>query len=372
VLRPLPLELTNWPAGRVEELTLPWWPGEPERGSRQVPFGRELLVEREDFAEEPPPGWKRLAPGREVRLAGAYRVRCDEVVRGPGGEPVALRATADLASLGPEAEKRGGGTIHWVHAGRSAPAEVRLYDRLFAVEQPDAEEDFLRALNPGSLQRAPEARIEPALAAAAPGSRYQFLRLGYFFAITLKDTWARPAARPEPRRAAPPPTPSAAGRSQAELLASDPAVSAYLRQAVAAGAAEPSAARWLVNELLGLARGTPLPALPLPGAAFGRFVALVDAGKVTPAGAKALLADLVAGGGEPAERLAALGLARVDDRAAVAAAVARALDAQAPQVERYRGGEKKLLGVLLGAAMRETGGKADAALVRQLLLERLG
>jgi len=392
VLRPLPLTLSNWPAGRIEELAIPWWPGEPERGgSRQVPFGRELLIEREDFAEEPPPGWKRLGPGREVRLAGAYRVRCDEVARGPGGEPVALRGTVDLASRGPEGEKRGGGTIHWVHAGRSLPAEVRLYDRLFAVEQPDAEEDFLAALNPDSLQRA-EARVEPALASATPGSRYQFLRLGYFFAdpvdsrpgapawnrtISLKDTWARPAARAEARRQprtrpAAPPTPAAAGRSQAELLASDPEASAYLGAAVAAGAAEPSASRWLLNELLGLARGTPLAALPLSGGAFGRFVALVDAGRVTAAGAKTLLADLVAGGGEPSERLAGLGLGRVDDRGALAGAVARALASQAPQVARYRAGEKKLLGVLLGAAMRETGGKADAALVRQLLLEQLG
>jgi len=393
VLRPLPLTLLNWPAGRVDELALPWWPGEPERGgSRQVPFGKELLVEREDFAEEPPAGWKRLAPGREVRLAGAYRVRCDEVVRGPDGEVAGLRGTVDLSSLGPEGERRGGGTVHWLHAGRALPAEVRLYDRLFAVEQPDAEQDFLAALNPASLQRAPAARVEPALAGAAPGSRYQFLRLGYFFAdpvdsrpgapawnrtITLKDTWARPAAPSEPRREprarpSPPATPAAAGRSQAELLTSDPAVSAYLRAALAAGAAEPSASRWLVNELLGLARGAALPALPLSGAAFGRFVALVDAGQVTSAGAKTLLADLVARGGEPAERLAALGLGRVEDRAPVAAAVARALAAQGPQVARYRAGEKKLLGVLLGAAMRESGGKADAGLVRQILLEQLG
>jgi glutaminyl-tRNA synthetase len=209
VLAPLRLEVTSWPAERVEELAVPWWPGEPARGTRPVPFGRELLIERDDFAEDPPPGWKRLAPGREVRLAGGYLVRCDEVVRGPDGEVTALRCTHDPASLG-EAGPRGAGTLHWVHATRSVPAEVRLYDRLFEVEQPDAEPDFLAVLNPDSLKVVKDARVEPALAAAEPGTRWQFLRQGYFFVdpidarpgkpvfnrtITLKDTWAKEAQK---------------------------------------------------------------------------------------------------------------------------------------------------------------------------------
>src|SRR5512138_2890985 len=140
VLAPLRLVVTSWPAGKLEDLDVPWWPGEPARGSRKVPFGRELLVERDDFAEKPPKDWKRLAPGREVRLAGAYVVRCEEVVRGEAGEVKALRCSYDPASLGDAAaSRRAAGTIHWVHATRSAPAEVRLYDRLFEVELPDAE-----------------------------------------------------------------------------------------------------------------------------------------------------------------------------------------------------------------------------------------
>ncbi|HEY6003817.1 MAG TPA: glutamine--tRNA ligase/YqeY domain fusion protein, partial [Anaeromyxobacter sp.] len=183
VLSPLKLVVTSWPAGKVEDLDVPWWPGDPARGSRKVPFGRELLVEREDFSLDPPKDWKRLAPGREARLAGAYVVRCEEVVRGPTGEVVELRCTHDPASLGdPAASRRAAGTIHWVHATRSAPAEVRLYDRLFRVEMPDAEADFLQALNPESLAVARGARVEPALAAAEAGSRWQFLRQGYFFA----------------------------------------------------------------------------------------------------------------------------------------------------------------------------------------------
>ncbi|HEX9242293.1 MAG TPA: glutamine--tRNA ligase/YqeY domain fusion protein [Anaeromyxobacter sp.] len=423
VLDPIRLVLTDWPKGRVEPLTIPWWPGEPARGgSREVPFGGELLVDREDFALDPPADWKRLAPGREVRLAGAYLVRCTEAVRGPSGEVVELRCTHDPASLGvPAASKRASGTIHWVHAPSSIAAPVRLYDRLFQVELPDAEPDFLAALNPASLAVAEGARLEPALAKAEPGSRWQFLRQGYFFVdpvesrpgapvfnrtIGLRDTWAAKAApRPEaPRpRDRKPATESAAPRKtraefraearaaspelarrheryarelglsadEADRLSGDADVADYFDLAVAAGAKPATAARWLLNDLAGLAGDRALASLPLSGGAFGRFVALVEAGKVAPAGAKMLLADLVASGGDPAARLAALGLAKVEDRGAVEAAVAKALAAHAREAERYRAGEKKLFGVLVGAAMKATGGAADAALVRKVLEEKL-
>jgi glutaminyl-tRNA synthetase len=427
VLSPLRLVVTSWPAGRIDDLDVPWWPGEPSRGGRNVPFGRELFIERDDFSLDPPKDWKRLAPGREARLAGAYVVRCDEVVRGPSGEVVELRCTHDPASLGdPAASRRAAGTLHWVHASRSAPAEVRLYDRLFRVEMPDAEPDFLAALNPDSLALAQGARVEPALAAAEPGSRWQFLRQGYFFAdpvdsrpgkpvfnrtLTLKDTWgaraaaaARPAEerRPRGRKAADGATAAAPRKTRrefrdeerdrdpalaerfaryrklglaeddADLLTGDARTAGYFDAALAAKAGPASAARWLLNELSGLAGDRALPALPLGGAAFGRFVALVDAGRLTPNAAKALLADLVKNGGEPEARLAALGLEKVDDRGALEAAIARALDARKPEADRYRSGEKKLLGVLLGAVLRETGGAADPALVRKLLEEKLG
>ena len=423
VLDPLPLTITTWPAAKVETLELPWWPSEPARGTRSVPCSGQLLIERDDFSLDPPADWKRLAPGREVRLAGGWVVRCDEVLRAPDGTVTGLRCSHDPASLGDGAgARRGLGTIHWVDATRSVPAPVRLYDRLFAAEQPDSAPDFLAALNPASLLVAERARLEPALASAAPGDRYQFLRLGYFIAdpvdsrpgapafnrtITLRDTWARPAAQPAPRRAAKPrsdpaadatlrsrrsdargerraATPALAERylryqqalqlaeEQADLLTGDLAVAEYFDAAVKAHAGAASVARWLLNDLLGLSGETPLAQLKLTGAAFGAFVALVDAGKLTPASGKALLADLVEGGGEPAARMKTLGLEKVEDAGAIAAAVERALAAQAAEVARYRAGEKKLLGVLLGAAMREARGAADAATVRKALLERLG
>jgi glutaminyl-tRNA synthetase len=423
VLNPLPVRIENWPPGKQLELDLPWWPGEPERGgSRKVPFGGDLLIERDDFTETPPRDWKRLAPGREVRLAGACVIRCEGVVRGEAGDVQALRCSYDASTLGGDGGRRSaGGTIHWVHAAKSVPAAVRLYDRLFNVEQPDALNDFLEALNPSSLQEAPHARVEPALRDAAPGSRYQFLRQGYFFAdpveskpgapvwnrtITLKDTWATrtaPAAdarkgrekKPAPTREPAPDRdearaearaadPQVAARyerlhgalklaeNDAHLLSADAEAAAYFEAAIAAGASAGSASRWLLNELAGLADERPLAHLPLEGAAFGRFVRLVDAGRVAPAAAKTLLAALVKEGGDPEARMKDLGLEKVEDRGAVIAAVERAVSAHPREVERYRGGEKKLFGFLLGAAMRESQGAADPALVRQVLDEKLG
>jgi glutaminyl-tRNA synthetase len=424
VLDPLPVTVTNWPADRVEQLDVPWWPGEPARaGTRQVPFGRELLVEREDFAEAPPPDWKRLAPGREVRLVGAYVLRCERAVKDAAGKVQSLECTVDLASRGgnPADGRKLSGTLHWVHATASLPAEVRLYDRLFQVAQPDAEGDFLQHLNPGSLVRAAGARVEPALASAAPGSHFQFLRLGYFFSdpqehsrarpvfnrtITLKDTWARPAeVRPaEPRpdkeravqkagaprkgraelraeaRAALPALAAAyaalKGRGlseeEADLVSGDEAQAAYVEAALGTGAAPRSVARWFLNDLLGLLGERAPGATQLSGEGFGRFVVLAEERKLPAGAARALLAALVEKGGEPAARLAALGLDKGVDASAVDAALARVFEAHEAEVSRYRGGEKKLFGVLLGAALRELGAAADPAAVRQALTARLG
>jgi len=160
-------------------------------------------------------------------------------------------------------------------------------------------------------------------------------------------------------------------QDEADLLAGDPATAAYFDAAVAAKARPATAARWLLNDLAGLAGDRPLASLPLPGAAFGRFVALVDAGRVTAAGAKALLSELVAAGGDPEARMKALGFEKIEDRGAVEAAVTRALAAHATEADRYRAGEKKLFGVLVGAAMKQAGGGADAAVVRKVLEEKL-
>jgi glutaminyl-tRNA synthetase len=211
VLRPLRLVIENYPEGQMEEFETANNPEDPSAGSRRVPFSRVLYIERDDFMEDPPKKFFRLAPGREVRLRSAYFITCNEAVKDAGGEIVELRCTYDPATRGGDAPdgRRPKATLHWVSAEHAIDAEVRLYDRLFVSEDPEEGADFLADLNPASLEIISEAKLEPSLAGAAPESRYQFERLGYFCVdsdstgerlvfnrtATLRDTWAKVAAR---------------------------------------------------------------------------------------------------------------------------------------------------------------------------------
>ena len=206
ILHPLKLVITNYPQGQSERLDAINNPEDPGAGSRQIPFGRELFIESEDFMEAPPPKYFRLRPGGEVRLKYAYIIKCEEVVKDSTGAVVELRCTADLGSKtgGPTAGRKVKGTIHWVSSAEAIDAEVRLYDRLFTVAEPDASGDFKTHLNPHSLETL-TAKCEPSLRDARPELRYQFERLAYFSldkdstpdrlrfnrTITLKDTWAK-------------------------------------------------------------------------------------------------------------------------------------------------------------------------------------
>jgi glutaminyl-tRNA synthetase len=207
VLKPLRLVIENYPEGQVEELQAVNNPEDEKAGMRQVPFSRELFIEREDFMEDPPKKFFRLAPGREVRLRYAYFVTCREVVKDARGEIVLLRCTYDPATRGGDAPdgRRPKATLHWVSARHAVPGEVRLYEHLFCRPDPGAEKDLLEDLNPGSLEVVTGCKLEPALAETASGSTVQFERMGYFCAdpdskpgrlvfnrtVTLKDTWAR-------------------------------------------------------------------------------------------------------------------------------------------------------------------------------------
>jgi glutaminyl-tRNA synthetase len=211
VLRPLKVVLLNYPEGQVEELEAVNNPEDLGMGTRMVPFSRELYVEREDFMEDPPKKFYRLAPGREVRLRYAYFIKCQEVVKNPvTGEVVELRCTYDPATKGGYAPdgRQVKATLHWVSAAQAVAAEVRLYDRLFTQAVPGGEHggDFKTDLNPASLTVLTSCRLEPSLVQAAPGSFYQFERQGYFCVdakdsaagapvfnrtVTLKDPWAK-------------------------------------------------------------------------------------------------------------------------------------------------------------------------------------
>ena len=211
VLRPLKVVVEN--VDTVEAFDIPNNPEDPSAGSRKVPFSREIFIERDDFMEEPAKKYFRLSPGREVRLRGGYFLTCTRVVK-DGATVVELRATIDPATRGGQAPdgRKVKGTIHWVSAAHAAKAEVRLYETLFTGPDPDAGGDYRANLNPKSLEVVTDARVEPSLATAAAGSRFQFERLGYFCldpdsrpgapvfnrTVTLRDTWAREQASSGP------------------------------------------------------------------------------------------------------------------------------------------------------------------------------
>jgi glutaminyl-tRNA synthetase len=194
VLRPVRLVLENYAEDRVEEMTAVNNPEDPTMGTRPVPFSRVLYIERDDFREDPPKKYFRLSPGAEVRLRYAYLVRCTGVVKDPAtGEVVEVRASYDPASRGGDAPdgRKVRGTIHWVSAAHAVEAEVRLYDHLFTTPDPGAADDFKASLNPRSLETV-TGRVEPALAATAPGSHWQFERTGYFYVDPVDSTPRRP------------------------------------------------------------------------------------------------------------------------------------------------------------------------------------
>ena len=214
--RPLRVVLTNYPDGQSEEVEVVNNPEDAAAGTRKVPFSQVVYIEQDDFMEEPPKKFFRLAPGREVRLRNAYLITCTEVVKDDAGQIVELRVTYDPETRGGAAAdgRKVKATLHWVSAAHAVDGEVRLYDRLFNVEAPDAAaaeegKELSDFLNPSSLEVIGAAKLEPGLASMPAGTRVQFERLGYFIVdadarpdrpvfnriVSLKDTWARIAAR---------------------------------------------------------------------------------------------------------------------------------------------------------------------------------
>lgn len=207
VLRPLKVTITNYPEGQVDWLETENNPEDPAAGKRELAFSRHLVIEQDDFMETPPPKYFRLKPGGMVRLKSAYIIQCDEVVHGPDGTVAELRCTyvPESRSGQDTSGLKVQGVIHWLSAEHAHTAEVRLYDRLFQVEDPAAEDDFKKAINPNSLEVISDALIETALTDTAGGDRFQFTRLGYFSVdpdstsgkpvfnrtVTLKDGWAK-------------------------------------------------------------------------------------------------------------------------------------------------------------------------------------
>jgi glutaminyl-tRNA synthetase len=211
VLNPLKVVITNYPEDKTEEFEPARHPKNPDMGTRKVPFSREIYIDQDDFREDPPPKYFRLAPGKEVRLRFAYVIRCEEVIYDSSGKVIELHCTYDQATRsGAKAEGRKvKGVIHWVSIQHSVPVEVRLYDRLFVNRSPGSDDpggNFLNDLNPDSIETVTSCRVEPGLLKVEPDDIYQFERVGYFCVdskesrpealvfnrtVTLRDTWAK-------------------------------------------------------------------------------------------------------------------------------------------------------------------------------------
>ena len=434
VLRPLKLVVVNFPEGEVEEFDAPYFPDDVgKEGSRLIPFTRELLIERDDFEEVPPKGFRRLVPGEEVRLRYAYVVRCVDVVKDENGELTEVHCTYDPETKSGSTPngRKVKGTVHWVSASHSLPAEVRLYDRLFSVADPDdtgEDEDFTVHLNPESLTVLTESRVEPSLASDPPHTTVQFERTGYFVhdvvdsrpnhlvfnrTVTLRDSWAKvrkaaesggearlgggaearheglpvaaeegdrpgtPLARPRPE------DPEAASlydglraehglaESEASVLAQDAGLLELFRQGSKHTADAAGLAKWIVNEVPRVLEDRPIDALLWGGQELARLVELVSKGEVSGRAAKDVLAVLSAEGGDPDAVIEARGLGQVSDASTLEPLVARLVETNPAQAQGYRDGKTGLMGFFVGQVMKETNGAADPEVTQNLLREAL-
>lgn len=421
VLDPVKVVLTNADTSLCEELEAPYFPADiGVEGSRKVPFSRTLYIERSDFEENPPAGYKRLAPGRWVRLRYAYCIRCDDVVKDAAGRIKEIQCTYDPSTLGgknPHGEKVWG-VVHWVSAEHSLRTTVRLYDRLFRVARPDSGDDFLEHLNPDSLTTFEGARIEPSVL-DHDDKRFQFERLGYFFAdgtdsrnealvfnrtIGLRDSWAqsseisssrspsatqkssRAASRPpkksraEIRAAARKADPDLAARYQhyrdrglndedADLLSGSRAWGDRFEELLGGGLSERDASKWLTNEHP-RENDEPIPLASAPEE-FARVVELVSERKIAATAGRKLWHMLAQDSGSADALVEREGLLQVSDSSKIAPLVEEVLAAHPDKVAAYRQGKTGLMGFFVGQVMKNSKGNADAQQVKELLAEKL-
>lgn len=420
VLKPLKIIVESFPENETEEFDAPYWPAGTEpapdakTGTRKLPFTRELYIERDDFAEEPPKGWHRLAPGQKVRLRHAYIVTCTGVEKDDKGEIVAVRVTHDPATRGgvAPAGKRVEGTIHWVSAPHAKDLEVRVYDRLFVSENPGDSENWLEDLNPHSLSIV-QAKAEPSLATAKEGEHYQFERLGFFFVdsdskagapvfnrtVALKDGWAKVAAKdgatakPEPAKKAPKPaqvsnapaelSPEAKAlvaahgieEHEARVFAQEPMLRVVFEEAAGSLAKDTlkGVASLLANDVLGEVRSRKLESLPFGAKEAAELVGLVSSGTISTKQAKDVLAEMITGKERsPRAIVEARGMKQIASADALGPVVDSVLAANADVVARYKAGNANVLGALVGMIMKASKGQANPKLVTDLLKQKLG
>jgi glutaminyl-tRNA synthetase len=416
VVKPLKVVITNYPEGVVEWLPASYWPHDiPKEGSRDVPFSRELYIEVDDFMEDPPADFFRLAPGREVRLRYGYLITCTDVVRDDDGEIVEIRATYDPETRGGDAPdgRKVRGTIHWVSATEAAPAEFRLYDRLFSHADPEADNgSFVDRLNPSSLA-IEHGYVEPSVVSDDPETPYQFERVGYFRqdpidssgdalvfnrVVTLRDSWARKSAptastesrAPKPeRRPEQPSTPRrdpvealdddararfeniAAAmditRDDAAALALDEHLGAFALDTARVSADHQDLANWLIHEVKRELNDRKVAEIPFDAERFVELVSLVKSGAINSSAGQEVLGVMFESDQAPETIVQERGLRQVSDDSTLQPVVDQVLAEFPDKVSAYRAGKTGLIGFFTGQVMRRTGGSANPQRTKDLL-----
>lgn len=429
VLRPLRVVLTNFPEEKIEWTDASYWPHDiAKEGTRPVPLTREIYIERDDFMEDPPKKFHRLSPGSEVRLRYGYIIRCDKVIKDEAGNVVELQCTydPDTQSGSGSSSRSVKGTIHWVSATEAYPIQVRLYDRLFAVPNPDEVEEgqsFKDHLNPGSLETLDGCVVEPSVKSAAPGDRFQFERQGYFFVdpidsseghpvfnrtITLRDTWGKrrasapqiksektdPQSDKRPAGAVKIKNPLAGLNKQAilraeqlvekhalslddaALLASEQEWHSYFESAAlraeAVGGEATAVANWLIHEMRpALGDSSPTDSKVKPGQV-ATLVNLMSAGTISSRIAKNVFEEMLLSGADPEHIIEERGLNQISDPSAIEEIVTAVLAEFPERAQAYRNGKTGLIGFFVGQVMSRSSGKANPLLVKEILARLLG
>ncbi|MDX1489440.1 MAG: glutamine--tRNA ligase/YqeY domain fusion protein, partial [Acidiferrobacterales bacterium] len=406
VLKPLKVTITNYPEDQEEWLEASYWPHDvPKEGSRNIPFSGTLFIERDDFMEEPSKKFYRLAPGREVRLRYGYFITCNEVIKDDAGEIVELLCTYDPATKGGNAPdgRRVKGTLHWVSAEHALPAEIRLFDRLFTVPDPDGgEEDFKTYLNPESLVTLTNCYVEPSVADDAFDTRYQFERQGYFWRdpedateehlvfnriVALRDSWAKrkqtaPAGQPKSKKKAKAPAVPKAPQPERDpredltlaqearllrytkdhnlqlddalILVDNLDVADFYEDALKAHYHPQAVANWVIHELLRELKDTPLNDLPFDGTMLGRLVELIDDDTLSSRLAKDVFDEMLTSSDDPQTIIERKGIEQVSDTSTLEPIIDKLLAEFPDKVEAYRGGKNGLLGFFTGQVMQAT------------------
>ncbi len=419
VLDPLEVVLENR-SDDLELLDAPYFPDDvPLEGSRPLPYGRRLFIERSDFMLEPPKHFHRLSPGGRVRLRHADIIRCDRVEQDEAGRVVRLICSVERDSTLREGDERVKGTIHWVEASSALPVTVRLYDRLFSVEDPDATEDFTVSLNPESLQIR-RGFVEPSVAKDAADTRYQFERLGFFWRdtldstsdalvfnriVTLKDSWAKAvqtqdqgasddhlrqeARRKERERVKAEQAALAKNRSlelgpralgyrdrlglpeqQAHVLGTQTELGDFFDRALEHYPEARSLAGWVVTELARVAKGGGVAALKFGPESLARLAKLADRGAISSSAAKTVFEAMAETGEDPEAIVERRGLSTLGDDELLP--IVDAVLAELPdKVAAYRAGNPRLMALFIGQVMQRTRGRADPKAVSKLLTKQL-